>query len=166
VSAEPRGVAQLVEHRSPKPGVAGSSPVAPAAAVLVAALALVACGGTAAAGAPVNCGSLTAGPGALTRGDRGGPSCLLHAYRNHCTVATYRLSMFGVDTIAVDDFRLVLHGGGCRIEVASSFRVVPQPQRSALHGACSRLVARGSDVVAEGCTGGNLPPTVSLTGRR
>src|SRR5256714_3237615 len=27
---EPRGVAQVVEHRSPKPGVAGSSPVAPA----------------------------------------------------------------------------------------------------------------------------------------
>src|SRR5471030_1333269 len=26
---KPRGVAQLVEHRSPKPGVAGSSPVAP-----------------------------------------------------------------------------------------------------------------------------------------
>jgi hypothetical protein len=25
-----RGVAQLVEHRSPKPGVAGSNPVAPA----------------------------------------------------------------------------------------------------------------------------------------
>lgn len=25
-----RGVAQLVEHRSPKPGVAGSSPVSPA----------------------------------------------------------------------------------------------------------------------------------------
>ena len=25
-----RGVAQLVEHRSPKPGVVGSSPVAPA----------------------------------------------------------------------------------------------------------------------------------------
>ncbi len=25
-----RGVAQLVEHRSPKPGVAGSSPVPPA----------------------------------------------------------------------------------------------------------------------------------------
>src|SRR6478752_977009 len=29
-SPQPRGVAQLVEHRSPKPGVAGSSPVAPA----------------------------------------------------------------------------------------------------------------------------------------
>ena len=28
-AAQPRGVAQLVEHRSPKPGVAGSSPVAP-----------------------------------------------------------------------------------------------------------------------------------------
>ena len=28
-STQPRGVAQLVEHRSPKPGVAGSSPVAP-----------------------------------------------------------------------------------------------------------------------------------------
>src|SRR4051794_2808562 len=27
---EPRGVAQLVEHRSPKPGVGGSSPSAPA----------------------------------------------------------------------------------------------------------------------------------------
>jgi hypothetical protein len=26
----PRGVAQLVEHRSPKPKVAGSSPVSPA----------------------------------------------------------------------------------------------------------------------------------------
>jgi hypothetical protein len=25
----PRGVAQLAEHRSPKPGVAGSSPAAP-----------------------------------------------------------------------------------------------------------------------------------------
>src|SRR5581483_1444798 len=30
-AAEPRGVAQLAEHRSPKPGVAGSSPVAPVA---------------------------------------------------------------------------------------------------------------------------------------
>ena len=29
LDAEPRGVAQLVEHRSPKPEVAGSSPVAP-----------------------------------------------------------------------------------------------------------------------------------------
>jgi len=28
--SQPRGVAQLVEHRSPKPGVAGSSPVSPA----------------------------------------------------------------------------------------------------------------------------------------
>jgi hypothetical protein len=27
----PRGVAQLAEHRSPKPGVAGSSPAAPVA---------------------------------------------------------------------------------------------------------------------------------------
>ena len=30
---QPRGVAQLVAHRSPKPGVAGSSPVAPVGAV-------------------------------------------------------------------------------------------------------------------------------------
>jgi hypothetical protein len=30
-SLEPRGVAQLAEHRSPKPGVAGSSPAAPVA---------------------------------------------------------------------------------------------------------------------------------------
>lgn len=29
-AAKHRGVAQLVEHRSPKPGVAGSSPVSPA----------------------------------------------------------------------------------------------------------------------------------------
>src|SRR5439155_20818087 len=29
--ATPRGVAQLAEHRSPKPGVAGSSPAAPVA---------------------------------------------------------------------------------------------------------------------------------------
>src|SRR5919202_1639381 len=31
LGAQPRGVAQLAEHRSPKPGVAGSSPVAPVA---------------------------------------------------------------------------------------------------------------------------------------
>ena len=30
LATQPRGVAQLVAHRSPKPGVAGSSPVAPA----------------------------------------------------------------------------------------------------------------------------------------
>jgi Transposase IS116/IS110/IS902 family len=33
-TAQPRGVAQLVEHRSPKPGVAGSSPAAPVAPLL------------------------------------------------------------------------------------------------------------------------------------
>ena len=32
-SLEPRGVAQLAEHRSPKPGVAGSSPAAPVALI-------------------------------------------------------------------------------------------------------------------------------------
>src|SRR5581483_2819503 len=32
---EPRGVAQLAEHRSPKPGVAGSSPVAPVSVMRV-----------------------------------------------------------------------------------------------------------------------------------
>ncbi len=156
----------MVEHRSPKPGVAGSSPVAPVAVVLLAALALAACGGTAAAGAATNCGSLSAGPGALTRGDRGGPACLLRAYRNHCAAATYRLSTFGVDTIATDDFRLVSQAGGCRVDVAISFRVVPQPQRPPLHGVCTSLAARGNDVVASGCTGGNLPPAISLTGRR
>ena len=34
IDGQPRGVAQLVEHRSPKPGVAGSSPVAPAPLLL------------------------------------------------------------------------------------------------------------------------------------
>ncbi len=34
LESQPRGVAQLVEHRSPKPGVAGSSPVAPARQML------------------------------------------------------------------------------------------------------------------------------------
>ena len=33
-AGDPRGVAQLVEHRSPKPGVAGSIPVSPVAVVL------------------------------------------------------------------------------------------------------------------------------------
>src|SRR5438105_12012772 len=33
---QPRGVAQLAEHRSPKPGVAGSSPAAPVALLGVA----------------------------------------------------------------------------------------------------------------------------------
>src|SRR4029453_9719397 len=36
IGTQPRGVAQLAEHRSPKPGVAGSSPAAPVARALYA----------------------------------------------------------------------------------------------------------------------------------
>lgn len=94
-----------------------------------------------------------------------GAVCLLHAYRQHCRAAVYELSVFGIDTIARDEFRLVSDGGNCRIRVATSFTVVPQKPRPQGSGECSSLSVRGSDVVAAGCVGSGLPRSFSLTGK-
>jgi hypothetical protein len=115
---------------------------------------------------PLRCESLTTGPTALPSGGSSGALCLLHAYRQHCRPAVYELSTFGVDTIARDDFRLVLGGGRCRVQVVTTFRVVPQKARPQGSGHCSVLDLQGADVVARGCVGAGLPSSLSLTGKR
>jgi hypothetical protein len=113
----------------------------------------------------LDCGSLSAGTTVLSPGKGGGAACLLRAYQQHCRPAVYELSMFGVDTIARENFRLVRERGGCRIKVATSFTVVPQKPRPGARGECSTLRARGTDVVAGGCVGSGLPRSFSLTGK-
>jgi hypothetical protein len=137
----------------------------PVAILLVAAGAL-AVGTHAATPAVLDCGSLTVGPNVLSPGKRAGAACLLHAYQQRCRPAVYVLSMFGVDTIARDTFRLVSVRGRCRVTVATSFTVVPQKPHRAGSGECSTLTARGTDVVAGRCVGAGLPGSFSLTGRR
>ena len=78
----------------------------------------------------------------------------------------YELSIFGVDTIARDEFRLVMLDGACRVKVTASFTVVPQRPRPQGSGECRWVAMRGSDVIAGGCTGSGLPSTISLTGKR
>ena len=113
----------------------------------------------------IQCGSITVGPTAIPSGKTGGALCLLHAYRSHCEPALYGLSTFGVDTIARDIFRVVEVQGRCRINVVTSFRVVPQKPRPGVSGRCSMLAERGADVVATGCVGKGLPASISLTGK-
>jgi len=122
---------------------------------------------SASAATVINCGSLTIGPTALPTGKNGaGPVCLLRAYRQQCRPAAYELSRFGVDTIARDDFRVVSTNGRCRINVTTSFTVVPQKPHSTGSGECSNLSPLGNDVIARGCVGSGLPSSLSLTGKR
>ena len=114
--------------------------------------------------AVINCGSATVGPTATPAGKTGGALCFLHAYRNDCRPVTYSISRFGVDTIARDTFRLVKMQGRCRINVAVSFRVVPQEPHAVASGQCATLVRRSTDIVAGGCVGKGLPSSISLTG--
>jgi hypothetical protein len=111
---------------------------------------------------PRSCGTLSIGPGSLHRGSATAPACLLQAYRS-CRPATFTLSSFGVDTIAKDVFRIVRSGTTCRVGVLASFEVVPQQPHLA-HATCRRVQRLAGDIVATGCTG-NLPATISLTGR-
>jgi hypothetical protein len=90
---------------------------------------------------------------------------MLRAYRHDCLDAAYRLSRFGVDTVAVEDFHVARRSGRCAVAVTGTFRVVPQPPHSTAGGFCRSLRRRGTDVVAGGCTGTGLPTTISLTGR-
>jgi hypothetical protein len=119
----------------------------------------------AAAPAVTDCGSATVGPTAIG-GKSGGALCLWHAYRSNCQPAVYRLSRFGIDTIARDTFRLVRARGHCRIAVTASFSVVPQKPHPVGSGRCSALVRVGTDVVAKRCVGKGLPASISLDGAR
>jgi hypothetical protein len=134
--------------------------------VVVGTAAVVALGAVAARPPVLDCGSISVGPTALRPGTSSGAACLLRAYRQHCRPAVFELSIFGVDTIARDGFRLVMLDGACGVKVTTSFTVVPQKPRPQGSGECRTLAMRGSDVIAGGCTGSGLPSTISLTGRR
>jgi hypothetical protein len=108
-----------------------------------------------------NCGSLARGPGGATPGTGAGARCLLRAYDDHCRPAVYVLSLFGVDTIANDRFRLARGTGGCLVQVTISARVVPQPPRQH-HGICRSLARRSGHVVASRCSGDSFPKSIVL----
>ena len=127
----------------------------------LAAAAVLAAG--AAAGKTLDCGTRSVGPGSLRRGGTAGAACLLRAFQQSCKAAEYRLSLFGVDTVRTEDFRVALRDGRCGVEVTTSFRVVPQQQHVTGRRRCARVHRTGGgDIVADGCDGGP-PVAVSLT---
>jgi hypothetical protein len=137
-----------------------------AAIVVVAVAAALAVNAGAAAPAVLRCAPATVQAGVLSPVGHGGASCLLRAFRQHCRPAADELSTFGVDTIARDTFRLADVKGRCRVEVATSFTVVPQKPRPGGTGRCTGLAVRGADIVATGCVGGGLNRSVSLIAGR
>ena len=138
----------------------------PLLAAIVVAVAAAPALSAAAAPPLLRCAPATVRAGAPSPAGRGGASCLLRAYRQHCRAAAYELSTFGVDTIARDTFSVASVKGRCRVEVATSFTVVPQKPRPGGSGECITLAVRGADIVATGCTVGGLSRSVSLiTGR-
>ena len=108
-----------------------------------------------------NCGSLSVGPGGTERGASAGARCLLQAYLEHCQPAVYTISLFGIDTVATDRFRLARDNGRCLVKVTISFRVVPQPARQHL-GLCRTLALKSRHVVAGRCTGESIPASIVL----
>jgi hypothetical protein len=109
----------------------------------------------------LNCGSSSIGPGGTEHGATTGSRCLLRAYVQHCQPAVYGLSLFGIDTIANDRFRLERLNGRCLVSVTISFRVVPQPARQHT-GVCRTLTLTSRHVVAARCTGPSIPATIVL----
>ena len=131
-----------------------------ATAAALMAVALLAAGAT--AGKTLNCGVRSIGPGSLLRGGTSGAACLLRAFQQSCKAADYRLSLFGVDTVNTEDFRVGLRGGRCGVDVTTSFRVVPQQPHVTSTRHCAIVRRSGGDIVAGRCNGGP-PATVSLT---
>jgi hypothetical protein len=128
--------------------------------VLAAALAVLA---SAQASRTAVCPARSVGPGALKHGGTTGAGCMLRAYRNGCPATTYVLSSFGVDTVGTLQFQLARRNGVCTIGVTRSFRVVPQKPRVTASGRCAALRQAAVDIVATGCKGTGLSPTLSLT---
>lgn len=109
--------------------------------------------------AVINCGTTSVGPGSVRQSSGGGPRCLVAAYRGGCRPATFRLSRFGVDTVATTSFRVVSRNGRCVVAVTETFHVVPQPAHVTGQGFCTALRA----TAATSCTGRGLSRTISLT---
>jgi hypothetical protein len=109
--------------------------------------------------AVTNCGSASIGPGSVRQSSGDGPRCLVAAYRDGCRPATFRLSRFGVDTIATKSFRIVSRNSRCVVAVTETLRVVPQPAHVTAQGVCTGLRA----TAATSCSGRGLSRTISLT---
>ena len=108
--------------------------------------------------AVLSCGTHSAGATAL-KAPPTGAACMLRAFRNHCTPATYELAVMGVDTIDRRSFRIA----NCHVLVTESFRVVPRPPQSTIHAVCTKIQRTPTDTVATGCTGIHAQRTYSLT---
>ncbi len=108
--------------------------------------------------AVLSCGTHTAGATAL-KSPSTGAACMLRAYRNHCTPATYELAVMGVDTIDRRTFRIA----NCHVLVSESFRVVPRPPQATIRAVCTKLEKTPTDIVATGCTGIHVARSFSLT---
>jgi hypothetical protein len=106
----------------------------------------------------LGCGTHSAGATAL-KGPPTGAACMLRAFRNHCTPATYELDVMGVDTIDRRRFRIE----DCRVLVSETLRVVPQPPQATIRAVCSGIRRTPTDIVATGCTGIHVQRTFSLT---
>jgi hypothetical protein len=126
----------------------------------------VAAAGVAGGGAVRSCGTLTVGPTAIRTGGAGaGAPCMLAAFAR-CVAARYRLSSFGIDTVATTSFSIARSGGGgCSVSVARTFQVVPQPPLPSGGGTCAAIASRAGDIAATGCRGSGLASIVSLTGK-
>jgi hypothetical protein len=132
---------------------------------LASAVAAVAAASPVAGARPTTCASLHVGPGSQSSGSRAGAVCLLAAFQDRCSSAADTLSFSGVDTVAEDDFRVLKRSGRCSVQVTRTFRIFPQRPHNTGHGFCTGLARRGADVVASGCEGIGLSPTISLTRR-
>jgi hypothetical protein len=133
------------------------------AASFLAVAAVLAVAASGAASRTQVCAARSIGPGTLVRGNTTGADCMLRAYLHGCSSATYRLSIFGVDTVATVRFQLVRRSGSCAIDATRSFRVVPQEPHLTAVGRCMTLRRASTDVVATGCSGSGLSATMSLT---
>ncbi len=87
---------------------------------------------------------------------------MLAAFGHGCRPIAYRLSVFGLDTIASTLFTLARLHGRCRVVVVSSFEVVPR-LKTIRRGTCAALSARPPGVFATGCSA-VLGRQVSLSG--
>jgi putative component of membrane protein insertase Oxa1/YidC/SpoIIIJ protein YidD len=108
--------------------------------------------------AVLSCGVHSAGPTA-PKAPATGAACMLRAFHNHCTPATYELDVMGVDTINRRSFRIAR----CHVVVTEGFRVVPRPMHTTLRAVCSGLRRTATDIVATGCTRVQVARSYSLT---
>jgi len=108
--------------------------------------------------AVLSCGTHSTGPTAL-KTPPAGAVCMLRAFRNNCTPATYELDIMGVDTVQRRRFRIE----NCRVLVSETLHVVPRPMQATQHAVCAGLRRTPTDIAATGCAGIHVARSYSLT---